>query len=193
MTERGQILTRIQDLEATLAELRRELVAVRVDDATTIDVLSFAVHDKAYAVWLSDVVEVLRMVKWSPLPKAPPDIQGVVNCRGTMLPLLNPGRIVGTTPVPTSLGTSLIVVSASGQSVALVVDHVLGVESYKSSELNVVSSAELAHRTFPPFVVGFIKKESDHVSVIDVNLLLDTEDRRALDSALRERDEWGQF
>ena len=187
------ILTRIAELEASLLELRREFIAQKSQTDEGIDALTFIVRQKEYAVFLSDVVEVLRMVKWSPLPKAPPDIQGVINCRGAILPLLNPGLLLANEPLDPSLASSLVVVSAAGQQIAIIVESVVGVQQYHGNELTSVVEAQKQHRTLPPFIVGFIKREAEHTAVLDVNQLLGIEDHRALGMALRERDEWGQF
>lgn len=188
-----EILDRISSLESSLGELRRELASTAdKSDATTFDVLTFAVHERHYAVFLNDVAEVLRMVKYSPLPKAPPDIQGVINCRGVMLPILNPGAIFSTEAIQSTLNAALVVVSAAGQRVAIIVEQVLGVQTFMNKELDSVSEEQSGHRTLPPFILGFIKHAGGHISLVDVNQLLRFEDRRALETALRERDEWGQ-
>jgi purine-binding chemotaxis protein CheW len=187
------ILSRIAELEASLLELRRELIDQKAGNDAAIDALTFTVRQKEYAIFLSDVVEVLRMVKWSPLPKAPPDIQGVINCRGAILPLLNPGLLFGNEPLDPTLASALVVVSAAGQQIAIIVESVVGVQQYQGKELTSVAEAQKKHRTLPPFIVGFIKREGDHTAVIDVNQMLGAEDHRVLGVALRERDEWGQF
>ena len=92
------IADEIRALENKLSELRRELLGGQVE-TVQFDALKFSVGESAFALRLQDVVEVLRMVKWQPLPKAPPDIQGVINCRGVMLPILNLGAVVSDAPV----------------------------------------------------------------------------------------------
>ncbi len=188
-----EIVTRIAELEASLAELRRELLDRKTRVDKRIDALLFVVHGKPFAVFLTDVVEVLRMVKWSPLAKAPPDIQGVINCRGSILPVLNPGSLLGAEPVDPNLGCALVVVAAAGQHIALVVESVVGVQHFEGHEMSGVGAQQKQHRTLPPFVVGFIKQSGEHISVLDVNQLLSAEEHRSLGAALRERDEWGQF
>lgn len=188
-----QLLDKITALEQSLSELRRELAQTQDKaDTSTFDVLCFVVKERTYAVFLSDVAEVLRMVKYSPLPKAPPDIQGVINCRGVMLPILNPGGLLAEGEIEASLSASLVVITAAGQRIALIVEQVVGVQTFLARELVDVSHEQKAHKTLPPFVLGFIRHAGNHVTLIDVNQLLGFEDRRSLDSALRERDEWGQ-
>jgi purine-binding chemotaxis protein CheW len=187
------ILSRIAELETSLFELRRELLVRSEDEHAAVDALTFEVLGKTYAVFLSDIVEVLRMVKWSPLPKAPPEIQGVVNCRGTILPLLNPGILFGEQPLEPTLTMSLVVVNAAGQHIGIIVENVIGVDHFHGHDLGGVRRSGEGNRTLPPFVVGFVKRESNHIAVLDVNRLLEPGDRGALGVALRERDEWGQF
>src|SRR5262245_4050496 len=118
---RRNIFSEIQALEEKLSELRRELFSAPLSwsEEDTVSLLLFRIRQETFALFLSDVTEVMRMVKAVTLPKAPAGIEGVINCRGVMLPLFNPGLLLSAEPMLPHLSSSLIVVTAGGQQIAL--------------------------------------------------------------------------
>ena len=76
----------------------------------------------AYAV-PSSAVERMEMVEHvTPVPNAPPFVDGVVFSRGRVVPAVNLRRRFGFDKAPYDLKTRLIVVAHDGRSVGLIVD-----------------------------------------------------------------------
>lgn len=65
-----------------------------------------------YAIHLDDVVEVLRAVAITPLPGAPAIVEGVINLRGRVVPVLDLRRRFGHGIVPPSAAEHLVVARA---------------------------------------------------------------------------------
>jgi purine-binding chemotaxis protein CheW len=53
------------------------------------EVLTFEVGGQRYALPLADVRELVRAVALTPLPQAPAIVEGVINLRGTIVPVLD--------------------------------------------------------------------------------------------------------
>lgn len=71
----------------------------------------------------SRVVQQMEMVEHvTPVPNAPPFVEGVIFSRGQVVPAVNLRRRFGFDRVPHDLRTRLVVVSKGGRSVGLVVD-----------------------------------------------------------------------
>lgn len=89
-------------------------------------VLSFSVSDLRVGVAVGDVVEAVRAVEISPLPGAPPVIEGIIDFRGAIAPVFDMRlRLLGTHAdiIPSHC---LVVARAAGRLVALHVDTVDG-------------------------------------------------------------------
>jgi purine-binding chemotaxis protein CheW len=54
-----------------------------------VDILTFELDAERYAFRADRVVQVVQMVAISPLPGAPPVVEGVVNVRGTIVPVFD--------------------------------------------------------------------------------------------------------
>jgi purine-binding chemotaxis protein CheW len=90
--------------------------------ATAEPYVLFELADTAYAV-PSRAVERMEMVEQiTPVPNAPPFVDGVVFSRGRVVPAVNLRRRFGFDKAPYDLKSRLIVVAHAGRSVGLIVD-----------------------------------------------------------------------
>lgn len=115
-------------------------------EAARLPILTFSLGDHLYGLLIEDVVEVGAMVEVTPLPDAPPEVTGVVNRHGTMLPLVDL-RLVFKQPAPPITSSTLFIVGAGGgQLIGLVVDEVHQVEYVDALQMNdVPSTARYLH------------------------------------------------
>lgn len=51
--------------------------------------LTFYLEDEVYGVHIADVKEIIAMMKTTPVPKTPKFIQGVMNLRGNIIPVVD--------------------------------------------------------------------------------------------------------
>ena len=95
----------------------------------------FDISGSLYGLVLTSVQEILPMPSITPLPKAPAIIRGIVNIRGTAVPVLDIRarfRLPSKSPVPTD---HLVVARAGQRPVALCVDRVLDLRPVASSAI----------------------------------------------------------
>lgn len=89
------------------------------------------VRDRVYALDVSQVREVVRWQPVTPLPKAPALIEGVIDLRGTVVPVVDLGRALGGDPIEVRPTARIAVVEAEGLVLGLAVDaavEVVGVD-----------------------------------------------------------------
>ena len=70
------------------------------------------------------VEEVLRVVAVTPLPGAPAFVEGVINRRGTVTPVIDLRKRVGLVPGPYDESTRIVITSLRGHPAGLIVDEV---------------------------------------------------------------------
>lgn len=105
----------------------------------SLPVLIFNIGDGLYALSIDDIVEVAAMVEMSPIPDAPPEILGVVNRHGAMVPLLDLRRVFKQQTAPVLPSTLFIVVQNGPRQAGLVVDDVQQVEYLDGTRLDEAS------------------------------------------------------
>lgn len=88
-------------------------------------ILVFEVAGKRLGLEAEEVLEVQRAVAVSPLPTAPDGIEGVVDMRGRLVPVVDVRERFGLPRRPICLEDHFVIVSDAGAPVALRVDRAL--------------------------------------------------------------------
>src|SRR5512133_2062133 len=94
------------------------------NEITEIQLACFRLLDDLYAVDIMRIKEIIRPQKLTPLPKAPAFIEGVINLRGTIIPVVDLRKRFEMQQKELTVFTRLLIVRIAGQSVGLVVDDV---------------------------------------------------------------------
>ncbi|MFW5691699.1 MAG: chemotaxis protein CheW [Chloroflexota bacterium] len=87
--------------------------------------LRFRVGHEWYAIDVTHVVEVLRMMAITPLPDAPPHVLGVITMRGQVVQVVDLRRYLSEAYTELNLSTPLVALrDATGRLLLVVVDEV---------------------------------------------------------------------
>ncbi len=82
------------------------------------------VGSEEFALDVLSVQEINRMAEITCVPKAPPHVEGVINLRGRIIPVLNLRRRFGMPDTERTARSRIVVVSVRGRVVGLAVDAV---------------------------------------------------------------------
>lgn len=142
--------------------------------------LVFILDNQRYALHLSAVDSVARMVHITPLSGAPGVVLGVVSIRGRVVPVVNIRQRFNLAARENRLTDQLIFAHTERRSVALVADAVTGV--VEGLEHNVVS----ADTIFPAikYLEGIIRFEDGLVLIHNLGEFLSLDEEKSLDLAL---------
>jgi purine-binding chemotaxis protein CheW len=89
------------------------------------NLVGFIVGGVAYAVDIARVREIVNPLPITPLPHTPPDVVGVTDHRGEVVPLIDLRVRFGLPPESSGRGTKWILLNAGGErSVGMIVDAV---------------------------------------------------------------------
>jgi purine-binding chemotaxis protein CheW len=89
------------------------------------DILLFALGGQRYGLWARDVRELLRAVAIVPLPRAPRVVEGVINLRGRVVPVLDLRARFGLPGKQLETSDHLIVAAVGARLVAIRADQAL--------------------------------------------------------------------
>jgi len=89
-----------------------------------LQVVSFEIGDEEYAVDILEVQEIIRMVEITPVPKAPHYVEGVINLRGKVIPIIDIRRRFGMSVAECTKETRIVVVDVSRIIIGIIVDSV---------------------------------------------------------------------
>jgi purine-binding chemotaxis protein CheW len=142
--------------------------------------LVFDVAAQRFALPLPNVREVLRAVAITRLPDAPAVIEGVIDVRGSLVPVMDLRARVGLPRRPLELEDRLIVVESDGRTLALRVDRV-------HWTIEVEERALESTRTLAPeaaYIAGVARLEDGLVLIHDLRRFLSPSEAAELARAL---------
>jgi len=146
----------------------------------TREVLVFEVGGQTYGLPIADVRELVRAVTITPLPNAPAVIEGVVNVRGRVLPVVDVRSRFRLSPKPLDPSDHFIVASAGPRGVILRVD--------RATHLAVVDEGAVQAPetlgTSAAYVAGVARLEDGLVLIHDLATFLSEAEAVSLDEAL---------
>ena len=125
------------------------------DTSATIELLTFQLAEQEYSLDIMSVREIRGWTRTTPLPHAPSYMKGVINLRGTVLPVMDLSERLGLAPRKHHERNVIIVVKHEEVMTGLLVDAVSDIialtandlqpppEMQASSNSNVVSALTL--------------------------------------------------
>jgi purine-binding chemotaxis protein CheW len=95
------------------------------NDPQDIQLACFSLGDNLFAVDIMRIKEIILSQKLSSLPRASSILEGVINLRGVVIPVMDMRKRFGMSAMPEGRTGKLLIVSLARQILALVVDNVL--------------------------------------------------------------------
>jgi len=148
--------------------------------------LAFLLAGEEYAV---DILKVQEIKSWgpvTPIPASPDYMRGIINLRGTVVPVIDLRLRFGLTSKDADLTTAVIIARASSDKkeryVGLVVDEVADV--YFLNETEIQERKDVSGAISGEYVQGLSQVKDQMVIVVDLDLivhssLVDFEDEEA--------------
>ncbi|KIC48845.1 chemotaxis protein CheW [Tateyamaria sp. ANG-S1] len=100
-----------------------------------IELLTFKLGDQEYALEIMSVREIRGWTKATPMPLAPSFMRGVINLRGTVLPVIDLAERLGLPKCGQNNRNVIIVVKLEGHMTGLLVDAVSDIVALGNSDL----------------------------------------------------------
>lgn len=138
--------------------------------ATHIQLACFSLGDKLFAVDIMRIREILVPQKLSPLPCASDLLEGVINLRGTVIPVMNLRKRLGMPFGGDAPVGKLLIVSLVRQLLALIVDDVMEVISVPVADIK--PPIQMVSGVGMEFVLGVCLSNHRVFMILDIDSLL---------------------
>jgi Chemotaxis signal transduction protein len=150
--------------------------------------LTFALKSETYAISVANIREVLEVPQITRVPRMPPFMKGVINLRGSVVPVLDLASKFGIGDTALTASTAIIVLEIPAiddegvMHLGIFADCVHKVISIEDSDIDPVPKIGLA--VDADFLDGMGKVESDFVMILNIKEILTTKDIGLLETPI---------
>ncbi len=137
--------------------------------AALLQLVSFHLGGEEYGLEILRVQEIIRMMNLTRVPNSPEFVEGVINLRGKVIPVIGLRKRFGLEPRPHDKQSRIVVVEVSGAVIGFVVDSVSEVLRIPA---DTVEPPPRLAKTEREFVSGVGKLENRLLLLLDVNRLM---------------------
>ncbi|WP_449241068.1 chemotaxis protein CheW [Desulfoscipio gibsoniae] len=103
----------------------------------------FELDNCLYGVDIMRVNEIIRMVQVTPVPEADHFIEGIINLRGQVIPVVNLCRKLGLNYRDYHKDNRIIAIQSDNSKFGMIVDRVLEVSSYSDVDITPVNNVNI--------------------------------------------------
>lgn len=133
----------------------------------SIQVVVFQMGKELFAVSISEVWEIVLMQPITPVPGSPDFVEGVVNLRGQIIPIINLSKRLGIEAKEITSDTRIVVAQVGENTVGMIVDAVEKVTHIPTEDIEVPNGIALEGEVLN-YVQGIAKVEEGLITLVDL-------------------------
>jgi len=138
----------------------------------------FELAGETYGVEIATVHEIIRMQDITDIPRTPEFVEGVINLRGRIIPVIDLRKRFGLGVAEQTQSSRIIVVEVGGVTVGMIVDSVSEVLRLATNNIEpppaVISGVDAA------YLRGVGKLDEQLIILLDLKKVLEKEERKQL-------------
>ncbi len=142
--------------------------------------LTFTLGHEEYGIEILKVQEIKGALSITPIPNTPPHIKGVMNLRGTIIPVIDLRQKFSLEAGQANAFTVIIVVKVGAKVMGLIVDGVSDVLNIPTSDIQ--ATPDFGAQVDARFISGMAKAGEKLVVLLDIDKVLGGEDLATLGS-----------
>jgi len=155
---------------------------VKLDDTKNdelIQLVSFMLADEEYGVEVLKVREIIRMPTITKMPNVPQHVEGIINLRGKVIPIISMRRRFGLMENQNSSQTRIIIMDVVGSLTGFIVDAVSEVIRIHSSEIQPPPSMMLSGGVGQEFITGVFNHAERLLIIMDIDRMFSDDERES--------------
>ncbi|MGM0640510.1 MAG: chemotaxis protein CheW [Thermotogota bacterium] len=136
------------------------------------DVLSFQIHNQEYAIEVEEIESVVDIEEVTPVPKSRDFINGVINLRGRIVPVVDLTKKINIRLPEEHEFENILILKIDEQEIGVFVDEVKNVLSIDETNLENIQSK---NDVYTGKVKGTIKVNNRLIIYLDIRAILNLE------------------
>ena len=166
-----------------------------MDDNTSVkssvnSYLSFKLNNELFATHVNKVLNILEMLRITHVPKSPVFMKGVINLRGSVLPVIDTRIKFGMSPAVYTQNTCIVVLNVDIENekvdVGALVDSVQEVLQVEDSQILPPPSIGAKYKS--EFIEGMIKADEQFIMLLNMDKVFSADEIITLQESTAEAD-----
>ena len=146
-----------------------------------IQLVSFMLADEEYGVEVLKVREIIRMPTITKMPNVPHHVEGIINLRGKVIPIISMRRRFSLMENENSGQTRIIIMDVTGRLTGFIVDAVSEVIRIHSSEIQPPPSMMLSGGIGQEFITGVFNHAERLLIIMDIDRMFSEDERQSFE------------
>jgi purine-binding chemotaxis protein CheW len=146
-----------------------------------LQIVGFRIGNETYGVRIGSVREIVRVPEITAVPSAPDSIEGVINLRGKIIPVMDLRKRFGLTEITTDKKNRILVVEVDNKLLGLIVNSASEVLKIPPSEIEAPGSVFADGES--GYVTGVGKLKGRLIILLDISKLLHRPELKRLEEA----------
>jgi purine-binding chemotaxis protein CheW len=146
--------------------------------------VAFRLGQQIYALPIEPIAQIIEMITITPIPQVSSAVEGVINVRGVVVPVINLRRHFGLPTVPPGLRTPIILVQVGERTVGLIVDEVIDVLNLSADQVARITDVLPEGLGESQVLQGLVHIQSDTVLLLDLEHIFQPHQAQALARAV---------
>jgi purine-binding chemotaxis protein CheW len=143
-----------------------------------VQVVSFRLGSEEYGVDIAQVQEIIRLVEITHVPRAPHFMEGVINLRGQLIPIIDLRTRFGMPRVAATKSTRIVVTEIATKRVGMVVDSVSEVLNIPTD--HVEEAPDMVAGVGTEYIAGVGKINDRLIIMLDLAMVISTQEKQEL-------------
>lgn len=143
-----------------------------------LQLVTFKIAKEEFAVDILKVQEIIKLVEITRVPKSPCFVEGVINLRGKVIPVIDLRKRFGLDNVERNKDSRIIVIETDGKTVGMLVDSVSEVLRLDAGTIE--PSPEIAGSVDSEYVNGVGKLEDRLIILLSLDKVLNPKEKQEL-------------
>lgn len=138
----------------------------------------FRLGKEEFGVFINQVQEIVRFLPVTPLPRVAAFVEGIVNLRGNIVPLIALRKKFNMDVVEQTKDTRVIVVNVEGTMIGMIVDSVS--EVLRIAKNSIEPPPPLVSNVDSEFIQGVVNINKRLIILLELKRVITKEERKAL-------------
>lgn len=141
--------------------------------------LTFFLGDEQYGIAIDRIKEIIALMKVTYVPKTPEYMRGVINLRGSIIPVVDTRLRFGMEPQEETMHTAIIIVEVAKVNIGFIVDQVEEVASIDADHLG--AAPKFGSNVDTDFICSMAQIGENVVMILDVLKLFEEDELMGLE------------